>query len=132
MTSTLKPLTAPSLPKIPPRTLSRWLPLIVLTIFMLAAMASAQTGFATTEITTPIKNLVKILNATIAGLSVLSVIYLAIKWIGGDENAAKRIIMVILAAVIALGAANFLGFITGKADFDSVTVIRYIKEVSPV
>ena len=85
------------------------------------AAANAQTGFATSEITNPIRNLVTIANATIAGLAILAVIYYAIRWIGGDEGAAKKIIGVILVAVIALGAANFLGFLTGKAEFDTFT-----------
>jgi hypothetical protein len=92
-------------------------------ILALASAASAQTGFATTEITTPIKNLVTIANATIAGLAVLSVIYFAVRAIGGDDGAVKKIITVIILAVIALGAANFLGWVTGKADFDAVTLL---------
>lgn len=83
--------------------------------------ADAQVGFATSEITNPIRNLVTIANAAIAGLAILAVIFYAIRWIGGDEGAAKKIIGVIVVAVIALGAANFLGFITGKAEFDSFT-----------
>lgn len=92
-----------------------------LALLFLALGASAQVGFATTEITNPIRNLVTIANATIAGLAILAVIYYAIRWIGGDEGAAKKIIGVIVVAVIALGAANFLGFITGKAEFDTFT-----------
>jgi type IV secretory pathway VirB2 component (pilin) len=88
-------------------------------VLALAAAAAAQAGFATTEITNPIRNLVTIANAAIAGLAILAVIFYAIRWIGGDEGAAKRIIGVIVVAVIALGAANFLGFITGKAEFDT-------------
>jgi type IV secretory pathway VirB2 component (pilin) len=90
-------------------------------LLWLAMGASAQVGFATSEITNPIRNLVTIANATIAGLAILAVIYYAIRWIGGDEGAAKKIIGVIIVAVIALGAANFLGFITGKAEFDTFT-----------
>ena len=97
---------------------------VKLVLFLLAgaiAAAHAQAGFATSEITTPIRNLVNIANATIAGLSILAVIFYAIKWIGGDEGAAKKIIGVIVVAVIALGAANFLAFITGKTEFDTFT-----------
>jgi type IV secretory pathway VirB2 component (pilin) len=90
-------------------------------LLAMAMAASAQVGFATSEITNPIRNLVTIANATIAGLAILAVIYYAIRWIGGDEGAAKKIIGIIVVAVIALGAANFLGFITGKAEFDSFT-----------
>jgi type IV secretory pathway VirB2 component (pilin) len=92
-----------------------------LALLAMAMAASAQVGFATSEITNPIRNLVTIANATIAGLAILAVIYYAIRWIGGDEGAAKKIIGIIVVAVIALGAANFLGFITGKAEFDSFT-----------
>jgi type IV secretory pathway VirB2 component (pilin) len=96
---------------------------IKLVMFLLAGAiaAHAQAGFATSEITTPIRNLVNIANATIAGLSILAVIFYAIKWIGGDEGAAKRIIGVIVVAIIALGAANFLAWVTGKAEFDTFT-----------
>ena len=87
----------------------------------LVVTAHAQAGFATSEITNPIRNLVTIANAAIAGLAILAVIYYAIRWIGGDEGAAKKIIGVIVVAVIALGAANFLGFVTGKAEFDTFT-----------
>jgi type IV secretory pathway VirB2 component (pilin) len=93
----------------------------LIALLWLAMGASAQVGFATSEITNPIRNLVTIANATIAGLAILAVIYYAIRWIGGDEGAAKKIIGVIIVAVIALGAANFLGFITGKAEFDTFT-----------
>ncbi len=89
--------------------------------YSLVATAHAQAGFATSEITNPIRNLVTIANAAIAGLAILAVIYYAIRWIGGDEGAAKKIIGVIVVAVIALGAANFLGFVTGKAEFDTFT-----------
>lgn len=85
------------------------------------AAAHAQAGFATSEITTPIRNLVNIANATIAGLSILAVIFYAIRWIGGDEGAAKKIIGVIVVAIIALGAANFLAWVTGKTEFDTFT-----------
>jgi hypothetical protein len=91
----------------------------LIALLALAMSAGAQVGFATTEITNPIRNLVTIANAAIAGLAILAVIYYAIRWIGGDEGAAKKIIGVIVVAVIALGAANFLGFITGKAEFDT-------------
>jgi len=94
---------------------------MVLCLFAGALAAHAQTGFATTEITNPIKNLVTIANATIAGLAILAVIFYAIKWIGGDEGAAKRIIGVIVVAIIALGAANFLGWVTGRSEFDTFT-----------
>jgi type IV secretory pathway VirB2 component (pilin) len=95
---------------------------VKLVLFLLAgavAAAHAQAGFATSEITTPIRNLVNIANATIAGLSILAVIFYAIRWIGGDEGAAKRIIGVIVVAIIALGAANFLAWVTGKTEFDT-------------
>lgn len=95
--------------------------LILIAYFSLVAKAHAQAGFATSEITNPIRNLVTIANAAIAGLAILAVIYYAIRWIGGDEGAAKKIIGVIVVAVIALGAANFLGFVTGKAEFDTFT-----------
>ncbi len=94
-------------------------PVAFLLFNFLVATAHAQTGFATSEITNPIRNLVTIANAAIAGLAILAVIYYAIRWIGGDEGAAKKIIGVIVVAVIALGAANFLGFVTGKAEFDT-------------
>jgi type IV secretory pathway VirB2 component (pilin) len=90
-------------------------------LLALAMSAHAQAGFATSEITNPIQRLVTIANATIAGLAILAVIFYAIRWIGGDEGAAKRIIGVIIVAVVALGAANFLGFITGRAEFDTFT-----------
>jgi len=103
--------------------LRRWAPALTFAVLALASVASAQTaGFATTEITTPIKNLVVIANATIAGLAVLAVIYFAVRAIGGDDGAVKKIITVIILAVVALGAANFLGWVTGKADFDAVTM----------
>ena len=92
---------------------------IFLALLATVGEVNAQAGFATSEITNPITRLVTIANATIAGLAILAVIFYAIKWIGGDEAAAKRIIGVIVVAVIALGAANFLGFITGKAEFDT-------------
>ena len=56
---------------------------------VLMVTAQAQTGFATSEITNPIRNLVTIANAAIAGLAILAVIYYAIRWIGGDEGAAE-------------------------------------------
>jgi type IV secretory pathway VirB2 component (pilin) len=90
-------------------------------LLALTMSAHAQAGFATSEITTPIQRLVTIANAAIAGLAILAVIFYAIRWIGGDEGAAKRIIGIIIVAVIALGAANFLGFITGRAEFDTFT-----------
>ena len=92
-------------------------------LFLLAGAiaAHAQAGFATSEITTPIRNLVNIANAAIAGLSILAVIFYAIRWIGGDEGAAKKIIGVIVVAIIALSAANFLGWVTGKTEFDTFT-----------
>ncbi len=96
-------------------------PVAFLLFNFLVVTAQAQTGFATSEITNPIRNLVTIANAAIAGLAILAVIYYAIRWIGGDEGAAKKIIGVIVVAVIALGAANFLGFVTGKAEFDTFT-----------
>ena len=94
---------------------------ILLMLLSGAIAAHAQAGFATSEITTPIRNLVNIANATIAGLSILAVIFYAIRWIGGDEGAAKRIIGVIVVAIIALGAANFLAWVTGKTEFDTFT-----------
>lgn len=94
---------------------------VALPVLLGAVAASAQAGFATSEITSPIRNLVTIANATIAGLAILAVIFYAIKWIGGDEGAAKKIIGIIVVAVIALGAANFLGWVTGKAEFDTFT-----------
>ena len=94
---------------------------MVLLLLAGALAAHGQTGFATTEITNPIKNLVTIANATIAGLAILAVIFYAVKWIGGDEGAAKRIIGVIVVAIIALGAANFLGWVTGRSEFDTFT-----------
>ncbi len=96
---------------------------VKLALFLLAGAiaAHAQAGFATSDITTPIKNLVNIANAAIAGLSILAVIFYAIRWIGGDEGAAKKIIGVIVVAIIALGAANFLAFVTGKTEFDTFT-----------
>ena len=94
---------------------------VFIALLALSMSAHAQAGFATTEITTPIQRLVTIANAAIAGLAILAVIFYAIRWIGGDEGAAKRIIGIIIVAVIALGAANFLGFITGRAEFDTFT-----------
>lgn len=94
---------------------------VFIALLALSMSAHAQTGFATSEITTPIQRLVTIANAAIAGLAILAVIFYAIRWIGGDEGAAKRIIGIIIVAVIALGAANFLGFITGRAEFDTFT-----------
>ncbi len=94
---------------------------VFLALLALSMSAHAQTGFATSEITNPIQRLVTIANATIAGLAILAVIFYAVRWIGGDEGAAKRIIGIIIVAVIALGAANFLGFITGRAEFDTFT-----------
>lgn len=107
-------------------TLNTWLArrtYLKMVLFLLAGAvaAHAQAGFATSEITNPIKNMVTIANAAIAGLAILAVIFYAIRWIGGDEGAAKKIIGVIVVAVIALGAANFLGWVTGKAEFDTFT-----------
>ena len=99
----------------------RRLLIMSLAYFLLLGISHAQVGFATSEITNPIRNLVTIANAAIAGLAILAVIYYAIRWIGGDEGAAKKIIGVIVVAVIALGAANFLGWVTGKAEFDTFT-----------
>ena len=94
---------------------------VLIALLAMAGAASAQAGFATSEITNPIRNLVTIANAAIAGLAILAVIFYAIRWIGGDEGAAKKIIGVIVVAVIALGAANFLGWVTGRAEFDTFT-----------
>ncbi len=99
----------------------RSLLIMAIAYFLLLGVSNAQAGFATSEITNPIRNLVTIANAAIAGLAILAVIYYAIRWIGGDEGAAKKIIGVIVVAVIALGAANFLGWVTGKAEFDTFT-----------
>lgn len=98
----------------------RYLPLMGVLCLLLVSAAAAQNGFATTEITDPIKKLVSIANAAIAGLAVLTVIFFCFRWFGGDEGAPKKIIVVILAAVVALGAANFLGFVTGRAEFEAV------------
>lgn len=92
-----------------------------LALLLMALNAGAQATFATSEVTSPIRRLVTIANAVIAGLAILAVIYYAIKWIGGDEGAAKRIIGVIMVAVIALAAANFLGWATGRTEFDTYT-----------
>ena len=105
--------------------LSTWLARRTYLMMLIALFAGAMTahaqGFATSEITNPISRLVTIANAAIAGLAILAVIFYAIRWIGGDEGAAKRIIGIIIVAVIALGAANFLGFITGRDEFETFT-----------
>ena len=124
-----KPSTASTLYSPQGAKFRRWMPLVTLGFLALATVASAQTGFATSEITTPIKNLVTIANATIAGLAVLTVIMYSIRWMGGDEGAAKKIILVIIAAVVALGAANFLGWVTGKGDFDAVAAVTQSQDL---
>lgn len=115
-----KPSTAAALVTKPGKRFGRYLPLLGVAILMLASGAFAQGGFATTEITNPIRTIVTIANATIAGLAVLVVIMLSIRWMGGDEGAAKKIILTIVAAVIALSAANFLGFVTGRDEFEAI------------
>ncbi len=128
-TNNRKPSTASALRAPHGAKFRRWVPLVTLGVLALATAASAQTGFATSEITTPIRNLVTIANACIAGISVLVIIMYMIRWMGGDEGAAKKAILVVIAAVIALGAANFLGWVTGKGDFDAVAALTQSQDI---